>query len=56
MSASTQALCASKGESEQEQWYFAALENADTWRIDGDRLELRDDEGALQVSFQRTGN
>jgi len=54
--ASTRTLCPIQEESEQEQWYFTALENADTWRIDGDRLELRDEDGALQVSFQRTGN
>lgn len=39
---------------EQEAQYLAALGRATTWRIDGDTLELRDDDGALQVSF-RTG-
>jgi heat shock protein HslJ len=34
--------------------YRAALENATTWRVDGNRLELRNDAGALQVSFAQT--
>lgn len=37
---------------EQEAAYLAALGRATTARIDGDRLELRDDAGALQVSFR----
>jgi heat shock protein HslJ len=36
---------------DQEGAYFAALEAATTWSISADQLELRDAEGALQVSF-----
>ncbi len=36
---------------EQEAAFLAAMGRATTFRIDGDRLELRDDDGALQVSF-----
>jgi heat shock protein HslJ len=31
--------------------YIDALRNARTWRVDGNRLELRDDSGALQVGL-----
>ncbi len=31
--------------------YLSALRNATTWRVDGNRLELRDDEGALQAGL-----
>jgi heat shock protein HslJ len=37
---------------EQEAAYLAALARTTTARIDGDRLELRDDAGALQVAFR----
>lgn len=40
---------------EQEAAYLAALGRATVSRIDGDRLELRDDGGALQVAFQAGG-
>ena len=36
-----------------EQQYLAALENAQVWSITNGVLELRDDSGALQVSFAR---
>ena len=36
-----------------EQQYTAALENAKVWAIQGGSLELRDNDGALQVSFAR---
>jgi heat shock protein HslJ len=50
---STQMACPEPaGLSEQEAAFFAALENATTYTIDGSQLELRDDSGALQVSFQ----
>jgi len=39
------------GVMEQEQNYFTALENSDTWTINSGRLELRDASGALQVNF-----
>jgi heat shock protein HslJ len=35
----------------QEQQFFAAMDAATTYAINGDTLELRDDSGALQVSF-----
>jgi len=37
----------------QEAQYLKALESAATYRIDGDRLELRTADGALAVSFVR---
>ncbi len=39
------------GVMEQEQSFFAALENSDTWIVSSGRLELRDADGALQVNF-----
>lgn len=36
---------------EQEANYLAALENATTFTLDRDRLELRNDEGSLQVGY-----
>ena len=36
---------------EQESNYLAALENVTQFTLDRDRLELRDDEGALQVGY-----
>jgi heat shock protein HslJ len=36
-----------------ERRYLTALENARVWAIQGGSLELRDDSGALQVSFAR---
>jgi heat shock protein HslJ len=38
---------------EQETLYLAALAAATVYRLSGDNLELRDDAGALQVSFAR---
>lgn len=38
---------------EQEQQYTAALERAATYRLDADRLELRDAAGSLQVTYRR---
>lgn len=50
--ASTRKLCPDPpGVSEQESAYFAALSNSTTWTIDGDRLQLRDQTGALQVDY-----
>jgi hypothetical protein len=44
--------CASDELSEQSAPYFAALVAATTWSVDpSGRLELRDDSGALQVSY-----
>lgn len=50
--AGTLKLCgAPEGVDDQEAAYFAALDAATTWSIAGDTLELRDDSGALQVSY-----
>lgn len=49
--ASTRKLCAEEGVMEQEAAYLAALENATTYEFVGERLELRDADGALQVTF-----
>lgn len=50
--ASTMKLCNEPaGVDDQESQFFAALDAATTYAISGDVLELRDDSGALQVSF-----
>jgi len=50
---STEMFCADpEGIMEQEMLYLAALQNATTYRIDSDRLELLDASGALQASYQ----
>jgi heat shock protein HslJ len=49
--ASTRMACPDEAVMEQEAAFLAAMGRATTFRIDGDRLELRDDDGALQVSF-----
>ena len=50
--ATTKMACPSEEHSAQSQAYAAALVAATTWSIDPARgLELRDDSGALQVSF-----
>jgi heat shock protein HslJ len=50
--ASTKMACASDALAEQAQWYLEGLAKAATWSIQaaGD-LELRDSDGALQVSY-----
>jgi heat shock protein HslJ len=48
----TEMACEDQKVMEQEQAYLAALAKATTYRIDGDKLELRDDGGALQVGFR----
>lgn len=53
--AATRRMCAGEGVMEQEQAFLRALEAATTVRIEGDRLELRDDKGALQVGAARAG-
>jgi heat shock protein HslJ len=51
--ASTMMLCLEpEGVGEQEAAYFAALARVTTFRIEGDRLQLRDVDGALQVDFR----
>ncbi len=50
--ASTKMACADPAASEQETAYLAALEAATIVQLQGDKLELRDAEGALQVGFE----
>ena len=51
--AATRRLCGQPaGVMEQEASFLAAVSRATRFAIAGDRLELRDDEGALQVSFR----
>jgi heat shock protein HslJ len=51
--ATTRRLCPDPaGRMEQEAAFLAAMGRVATWRIDGQRLELRAGDGALQVSFQ----
>lgn len=54
--ASTRKACAEpEGIMEQEMAYLLALETANTYRIEGDRLELRTSDGALVASYQAAG-
>lgn len=39
---------------EIEEKYLRALEAASTWRISGDTLDLRDDDGQVILTFSRT--
>jgi hypothetical protein len=49
----TRRLChGPEGLMEQEAAFLAAMRRAATWRLNGERLELRDADGALQVTFQ----
>jgi heat shock protein HslJ len=50
--ASTRMACPGAGVSEQETAYIAALERARRFSIVDRRLELRDEDGALQASFR----
>lgn len=51
---STRRMCAEpKGIMEQEALYLAALESAARFRVEGDKLELRTEKGALAVSLVR---
>jgi heat shock protein HslJ len=49
--ATTRMACADADLATQEANYLAALERVTTWTITRDRLELRDESGALQVSY-----
>jgi len=40
------------GVMDQEQAYLAAMARVVAWRLDGERLELRSGDGALQVAFR----
>lgn len=54
--AASRSLCAEpEGIMAQEAQYLLALEAAETWQMVGARLELRDTDGALQVSAQPAG-
>jgi len=44
------------GVMEQETQYLKALATAATYRMDGDRLELRTADGALAVTLSAAGN
>ena len=51
--ASTRKLCSEpQGVMEQEAAYLKALESAGTYQIQGDKLEIRDANGALLASYQ----
>ena len=53
--AMTMMMCAEpEGVMEQEMAYATALSNATVYSIQGDTLELRDGDGALQVSYSAT--
>jgi len=48
----TRMACPSDELAEQSAWYIGALTNAATWSVDpSGRLELRDEDGSLQVSY-----
>lgn len=50
----TRKMCSSpEGIMEQEQQYLAALETAETYKVEGVRMEMRTSEGALVADFQR---
>jgi heat shock protein HslJ len=53
--AATRMMCPGAGVMEQEQSFLKALEGVRTMRVEGNRLELRDDKGALQVTATREG-
>lgn len=55
--ATTRMACGEpEGIMEQENEFLAALQTAATYRIDGDRMEMRDESGALAVSFVAAGD
>lgn len=51
--ASTQMMCVEEEVMEQEAQFLAALGNASMYEIRGDRLQLRNADGALQVDLSR---
>jgi heat shock protein HslJ len=54
---STEMACLEpEGVMEQEQLYLAALETADTYKIEAMTMEMRTNEGSLVVTFQRALN
>jgi heat shock protein HslJ len=50
--ATTRMMCAAAGVMEQEQAFLSALGKVATFRMEGDRLELRGADGALAASFR----
>ncbi len=54
--AATRKMCPGAGVMEQEQAFLKALEAVRTLRVEGSRLEFRDDQGALQVTAARDGS
>jgi heat shock protein HslJ len=48
---STRMFCDQPGVMDQEQAYLAALTQVATYSVDGDRLQLRSTDGALQVDY-----
>lgn len=55
MPAATRKMCPDAGVMEQEQTFLKALEAVRSMRVEGNRLEFRDDQGALQVTAARAG-
>ena len=53
--AATRKMCPDAGVMEQEQTFLKALEAVRTMRVEGSRIEFRDDQGALQVTAAREG-
>jgi heat shock protein HslJ len=53
--AATRKMCPDAGVMEQEQTFLKALEAVRTMRVEGSRIEFRDDQGALQVTAARKG-
>lgn len=51
--ATTRKMCPGEDVMGQESQFLVALANATTWEIRGDRLQLRDNEGSLQVDLMR---
>ncbi len=48
--------CADEALAEQSRWYLSALLEASTWSVDAaGNLELRDEDGSLQVSYAPAG-
>lgn len=51
--AATRKMCPGEEIMDQESQFLAALANATNWEIRGDRLQMRDNGGALQVDLRR---
>jgi heat shock protein HslJ len=53
--AATRKMCPGAGVMEQEQAFLKALEAVRTMRVEGSRIEFRDDQEALQITATREG-